>query len=79
MANLTSRPIPDTSACARKHSAHIGAARLCRGVSARARPNRGLGSTMAMLVEAGFEVTGCRQDHAEIEAAFLALAADGGP
>jgi ABC-2 type transport system ATP-binding protein len=41
--------------------------------------DRGLGSTMATLVEAGFEVTGCRQDHAEIEAAFLALAADGGP
>jgi hypothetical protein len=42
-------------------------------------PNRGLGSTMATLVDAGFEVTGCRQDRAEIEAAFLALATDGEP
>ena len=41
------------------------------------RPNRGLGSTMATLVDAGFEVTGCRQDRAEIEDAFLALATDG--
>ena len=43
------------------------------------RPNRGLGSTMATLVDAGFEVTGCRQDRAEIEDAFLALATDGEP
>jgi ABC-type multidrug transport system ATPase subunit len=35
-----------------------------------------LGAAIATLTESGFEVSGCRQERAEIEAAFLALSAE---
>jgi ABC-2 type transport system ATP-binding protein len=41
-------------------------------------PGRALGSAIAGLAEAGFEVTACRQERAEIEEAFLALVAESG-
>lgn len=40
-------------------------------------PDRALGSAIAALAASGFEVTGCRQERAEIEDAFLALAGEG--
>jgi ABC-2 type transport system ATP-binding protein len=36
-------------------------------------PSHAFGSAIACLAEAGFEVTACRQENAEIETAFLAL------
>lgn len=41
-------------------------------------PSHAFGSAIARLAEAGFVVTACRQEHAEIESAFLALTAEAG-
>ncbi|MGN6872148.1 MAG: ABC transporter ATP-binding protein [Solirubrobacteraceae bacterium] len=40
-------------------------------------PNLALGSAIAALAGKGFEVTACRQERAEIEDAFLAIAGEG--
>jgi hypothetical protein len=41
-------------------------------------PGGAIGAAIATLAEAGFDVLACRQERAEIEEAFLALAAEGG-